>query len=128
MNRNDAPLANAALDTSKVAELLESVADYVDAIESERSAKTASERNARISKLASRYENATGETLPDTVRSKLAGIEVDALEHLLKIANNSDGSPDSLGNPAELNDNTPPRTAKEAAAKADDNFLNWILS
>lgn len=117
-----------SLDTEKLADLLVGVADYVDAIESDRSAKTASERDARINKIASRYEGATGESLPESVRSKLAGVEVDALEHLLKIANNNDGSPDALGNPADLSDDTPPRTKKEAADKAEDNFLNWILS
>lgn len=117
-----------SLDTNKLAELLEGVATYVDAIESERTAKTASERTARIEKLATGYETATGESLPETVREKLATVDVDALEHLLKIANNSDDSPYSLGGSADRNDNPPPRTVKEAAEQAEDRFMNWILS
>lgn len=117
-----------SLDTEKLAELLTGLAEYVDAVEHERTSKTAAERDTRIEKLAECYEGSTGEALPENVREKLASVEVEALEHLLKIANNNGGSPESLGASADLNNNPPPRTIKEAATQAEDRFIDWIIS
>lgn len=118
----------ASVDLNKVAAVLDGLADYVDAIEGDRLSKTASERNEKLDKLAESYAEATGAALPTEIREKLANVEVGALEHLLKIANNNDGQPDSLGNPADINDTKIPQTVKEAAVKAEDDFLTWVLS
>jgi hypothetical protein len=112
----------------KVADILDSVAEYVDGIEHEKLAVEKSARDARISTFASRYEVSTGENLPDSLRNKLANLDQESLDHLLKVANNTGDSPESLGGPAEISDNPIPRTVKEAAARAEDKFLDWIIN
>lgn len=111
-----------------VANVLDAVANYVDGIEHEKTAAVSAARQERINKLASNYETATGEAIPTETRDKLASVELDVLDQLLKVANNTGDSPDSLGGPAEITDTPQPKTVKEAAAQADDNFLNWIVS
>jgi len=112
----------------KVADILDSVAQYIDDIEYTKSAQETSARNERISKFASRYETSTGESLPNNLRDKLANLDQEALDQLLKVANNTGDSPESLGGPAEISDNPNPRTVKEAAAHAEDKFLSWIIN
>jgi hypothetical protein len=113
----------------KIAETLECLADYVDSIEHEKQQKTASELNERISKIAGSYENRTGESFPDALRNKLAQLDQETLDHLLKVANNNSDSPEALGSPSEKLDGYPePRSTKEAAAQAEDKFLDWIIN
>ena len=112
----------------KVADILDSVAQYVDDIEHTKSAAEKSARDERITTFASHYETSTGEHLPDSLRDKLANLDQEALDHLLKVANNTGDSPESLGGPAEISDHTSPRTVKEAADNADEQFLNWIIN
>lgn len=116
------------MDNQKLAELLDLVAVYVDENESRREAMEKQARDSRISRISESYEASTGEPLPDPLRAKLAGLDQEALDHLLKIANNKNESPPSLGGPAQIDDSPNPRTTKEAAALADDNFLKWIIN
>jgi len=112
----------------KIADILDSVAVYVDDIEHTKTSAEKTARDTRITTFASRYEASTGENLPDSLRNKLAGLDQEALDQLLKVANNTGDSPESLGGPAETSDNPPPRTVKEAAAQADNKFLDWIIN
>jgi len=112
----------------KVADILDSVATYVDDIEHTKFAEEKQAKDKRITTMSSRYEASTGESMPDSLRKKLAGLDQEALDHLLKVANNTGDSPESLGGPAEISDNPIPRTVKEAAARADDKFLDWIIN
>ena len=116
------------MDNEKVAELLDLVAVYVDENEHQKEAAERSARDTRISRLAESYEATTGESLPTQLTDKLATLDQDALDHLLKIANNKSESPTSLGGPAQINDHPEPRNVKEAATRAEDNFLNWIIN
>lgn len=111
----------------KVAELLDLVADYVDETEHKKQAAVQSERETRISKIAESYTNTTGESIPDHLRDKLAGLDTEALDHLLKIANNKNEAPATLGGPSE-DDATAPLTTKQAATDADARLLSWIIS
>lgn len=114
---------------SKIADVLESVAAYVDSIEHQKLASERQAREERVSKLAERYEASTGESAPSELKEKLAALDTSALDHLLKVAKNNSDSPESLGGPADIDDGEPaPRTVKEAAAQADNSFLNWILN
>lgn len=113
----------------KVATVLEKLAAYVDTIEYDKQQKVATALNERISKIAESYENRTGEEFPETLHNKLANLDQETLDHLLKVANNNSDSPESLGNPSDgLNDYREPHTTKEAAAQAEDKFLDWIIS
>jgi len=111
-----------------IANLLEATADYVDGIESTKFAADKTAREARIGTLAGRYESSTGESIPANMKEKLATLDVDTLDQLLKVAHNSSDSPASLGEPADQDDVVVPRTIKEAAVQADDHFLSWIIN
>ena len=115
------------LSRAALADVLDSVADFINVNEQTKLAAEQSVRSERISKLATRYESSTGEALPESVRAKLAGLDTSALDHLLKVAKNTEESPDALGNPADIEDSPAPKTVKEAAAHADERFLNWII-
>lgn len=111
-----------------VADVLDAVAGYIDNIEFQKSAAENAAREERISKLASKYQVSTGESIPTNMRDKLANLDVDTLDHLLKVANNHSDSPTTLGGPSEISDSPGPRTVKEAASHADDRFLSWIVN
>jgi hypothetical protein len=111
-----------------VADVLDAVAGYIDGIEFEKQAAEQTAREARISKIASQYEASTGEGVPTSIRSKLAGLDVETLDHLLKVANNNNDSPATLGGPSEISDSPTPRTIKEAASNAEDRLLAWIMN
>jgi hypothetical protein len=101
----------------------------VDDIEYQKQAAVAEAKNARIAKLASKYEASTGQPIEDKVKAKLASLDQETLDQLLKVANNnSNGHLESLGGPGDIADDSEPLTKKEAATKADDSFLNWVLS
>jgi hypothetical protein len=117
-----------SLDYKEVANVLDAVADYIDDIEFAKSAAEKAAKEERIGKFASKYETSTGEALPASLKEKLASLDPEALDHLLKVAKNTEDSPESLGEPSDHGMAVLPRTTKEAAAQADDNFLNWIVS
>jgi len=112
-----------------VADVLDAVAGYIDNIEFQKHATETAAREERIHKLASKYQTSTGESIPSNMKDKLAGLDIDTLDHLLKVANNNTSdSPTTLGGPSEISDSPGPRTVKEAASHADDRFLSWIVN
>lgn len=112
-----------------IADVLESVASYIDEIETQKTASLKEAKDVRINKIADSYVAATGEDFNEDLRNKLAQLDPNVLDHLLKVAkNNSNGNPESLGGPADIPDRLAPATVKEAAVQADDRFLNWITS
>lgn len=111
-----------------VANVLDAVADYIDGIEYEKTAAEKAARDERINTLSTRYEHSTGEALPESLKEKLAGLDQETLDHILKVANNNGDSPGSMGGPSEIQDGVQPETVKEAADQAEDRFINWIIS
>lgn len=112
----------------KIADILDSVAEYVDDIEHTKHTAEKTARDTRLDLFATKYESSTGESLPGSLRAKMANLDQESLDQILKVANNTGDSPESLGGPADTSDNPPPRTVKEAAAQADASFLNWIVN
>ncbi len=117
-----------SLTRKKLAEVFDALADYVEEIELQKHAAVQSERNSRIDKIAASYEHSTGEAFPETMRKKLAALDADALDHLMRTSKHADESPESMGGPAEISAGSQPTTVKEAAAQAEDQFLAWIVS
>jgi hypothetical protein len=112
-----------------IANILDSVATYIDEIESEKTASLKEAKDTRVNKFADKYAAATGEEFTLDLRNKLAQLDPIVLDHLLKVAkNNSNENPESLGGPADIPDRLEPATVKEAAAQAGDRLLNWILT
>jgi len=116
------------LSSAKLADMLFAVADYIDEVELKKTANVRAERDERIAKLAERYEASTGESIPDDLRNKLAGLDANALDHLLKVAKNNNESPVALGRSADLDSDPAPRTIKEAADHSEKRFLDWIVN
>ncbi len=117
------------LNYKDVADALDAAADYIDSVEHTKQAADTAARSARIDKIASRYEASTGESVPSNLKEKLATLDVDTLDQMLKVAHNSSDSPASLGGPADNLDDAPaPKTIKEASAQADDRLLNWVIN
>lgn len=110
------------IDYEKIATALETVADYVDATEGRRLREKQAAQRARVASFAERYEESTGEALPASLRSKLASLDEEALEHVLRISKTAGGSPESLGDP----DTTETKTASEEDHR--ERFTRWILS
>jgi len=115
------------MDYKDIADVLDSVALYVDGLEAEKQASEKEARSSRIAKIAAQYEAATGQDVPDSLRQKLGGLDPETLDHLLKVAKNNDDVA-SLGGPSEITEHEAPRSVKEAAAQAEDRFLDWIIN
>ena len=111
------------MKNAQVADFLDAVADYVEAIEGEHYRRKQAAAAEKVDKIAYAYVEATGESLPDTVRSKLAGADDDLLDLWVKQARTAGGSPDSLGGPVEIDTST-----KVASDDPDARFLAFINS
>jgi hypothetical protein len=114
------------LDLLKVAAAADAAADYIEAIEAEKNASLEATRRSEIDSLASRYSKATGEAMPDAIRRKLASSDKDVLTFLQSMVEKQAGTVESMGGPSTRNDETAQLTTKEAAAAADQRFLNWV--
>jgi hypothetical protein len=116
------------LDLEKVAAVLDAAADHIDAIDAEKVSSARAERMTQIDEVASKYAEAMGEEMPDTIRQKLAESPQDVVAFLRTMAEKQAGAVESLGGPSSRNDDPAPRTVKEAADAADQQFLNWVMS
>jgi hypothetical protein len=78
----------------QVADVLEKLADYIEAAEGTKIAEQQAERSKMASELAERFTEMTGEEMD---AEKLADLDPSVMKSLEKIA--GAGSPDSLGEP-----------------------------
>lgn len=108
------------------AEVVEKVAAYVDAIESDKKAAVTAERAKIAEQLKNKFNEATGESLSDDLVEKLASADGDIVALVEKLAGSSQ-PPVPMGGPGEVRDDSAaPRTTKEAAYAADDRFVAWL--
>lgn len=117
-----------SVDRLKLAAVLDRMADYVENVESDKTASVRAERSASIDKLATRYVEATGEELPDSVRKKLADTDKDIVELIQSMAEKNASIPEELGGPSSRRDEPSPMNIKEAADAAYDRFGAWLTS
>jgi hypothetical protein len=115
------------MNLEQIADVLEKAATYVEAIESTKADAVAHDRQKLASILNERYEEATGESLDDEALHKLAGADLDVLAAFDKLAE-SHSSVSDLGGPSDRHDRSASLTVKEASDKADEDFLNFIVS
>lgn len=80
----------------QVADVLEKLADYIEASEGTKIAERAAERAKIASEVAARFAELTGDELPV---EKLADLDPSIMRSLEKIA--GAGSPDELGGPED---------------------------
>lgn len=109
------------------AEVLEKAAAYIEAVEAEKVAASTAALTKQAADLKARFSSLTGDEISDETAAKLASAEPDVVALIEKMAG-SLRAPDSLGGPGDMTDGSPsePRTAKEAAAVAEDRFASWL--
>lgn len=117
-----------AVDLIKAAAVLEAAAAHLEAVEAEKHAAAGAERQSTIDKLASKYSEATGDEMPDSIRQKLAASDSDVVKLMQSLIEKQAGQVEALGGSASIDDDRAPMTKKEAAEDAEKRFLNWIQS
>lgn len=115
------------MNFEQIADVLEKTAAYLDALEATREETVANDREKLASILKDRFEEVTGDSLDDDAFRKLAQADLDVLSAFDKLVENHTASSD-LGGPSDRRDHSATLTVKEAAEKADEDFLNFLLS
>lgn len=120
-----------AVGHEKIASTLESLADYVNALEAENARlKEAhqAEENKRVEqaaeKLASQIRKAIGEDVDPGVAKKIASSDDDTVELIKKLASREEV--DSLGSAKKRPGSGTEKVASED--EADERFASWILT
>lgn len=111
------------LKQAELADIFDAMADYVDHTAGALLREKQAAQQTRVAAFAEHYTEMTGEEVPSDLRAKLASLDEDVFEHVLKTLKTAGGSPDSLGGPAET-DNT--KIADEA--DADARMLHWLTT
>lgn len=116
-----------------VANLLEKVAAYIDQEENVRTQAIQTERKKIAQALNEKIATATGEELNPELLEKIAAADPNIIDTVIKLAERTNAQPpDTVGEPSNLDDNNTYNNknmrVKEAAAQADNQFLNWIMS
>jgi len=120
----------------QVATVLEKVAEHLDHEEHQQQLVSQSQRHQMAQSLNEKYAAVTGEELSPDVLERIASSDaniVRAFERLTEktatVATEANDEPEQMGVSADLDrGSTPPRErTKQAAADADDHFLNWVM-
>ncbi|SRR5579885_2465841 len=115
-------------DLARVADVLDATADYLDALEREKTSSARATRQAQIDTLANKYAESTGEEMPESIRKKLAESDQDVVGLVQGMIEKQAGVVEQLGGPSSRSDAPEARTVKEAAEEADKRFLEWVTS
>jgi hypothetical protein len=110
------------LDLTKVAEVLEAAASYIEATETKQADAIKTARHAEVSKLAGRIQDVMGEELNPDVLSKLAETNPEVTALLSRLT--GEGMVDSLGGP----ETTKTASTSSSLPEAEAAFLNFLLS
>jgi len=112
----------------QVAMVLEKVAAYLDAMESNRVNQIRSDRQKLANFLKEKYEETTGDLMDPEVMGKIADADVDILSTFSKLTDVAGTSKyaelgESSGRPSDYTPNNP----QEAALVAADNFAQFLV-
>lgn len=110
-----------------VADVLEKVANYIEAHESEKRAEVQAVRSKLVSSIREKVSATTGEDLPEDVAGKLAQADPVVLSTLEKLALSSD--PETLGSPSSRPSNTNPSSlsVKEQVKLAEERLIKFAI-
>lgn len=111
---------------SAVADVLEKMANYVEAQESDKQAAVQAERDRLITAIREKVSETTGLDISDEVVGKLAAADPTVLETIEKLAASSDN--ETLGEPSSRNGKNTPLTIDEQVKVAEDNLINFSIS
>lgn len=117
------------MDLHKVADVLDAVADYVEANECEKQAHINAAKESLIVSIGEKYAAAVGEPISDDLLKKIATADISLLEVVEKVAETKrDTNQLAMGEPSDKRDfSAEPENKKEAVEMADERFLQWIL-
>jgi rRNA maturation endonuclease Nob1 len=116
------------MNLSQVADILEKTAVFVEAVEATNAEAVTNDRQKIAQILNEQYEEATGDSLDDEALRKLANADLDVLSAFDKLAGSHQASVSDMGGPATRRDPSAALTSKEASDRADEDFLNFIMS
>jgi hypothetical protein len=85
------------MDLTKIAEVLEAAAGYIEAHETKMASAVKAAQKAEVSKLASQLQSATGEVISDSVLDKLADTSPEVRRYLERLSGAD--RVDSMGGP-----------------------------
>lgn len=114
----------------KVASVLDAAAAVLDTHEAEKAAAVQQARDNALRGISDRYTAATGESMPDDIRAKLAASPEDALDSVKRLLEKTASGTDveSMGHASEKKAEARPTNKKEAAQAAWDRFGSFINS
>jgi len=118
------------MSLEKIADVLDALAGYVDATDAEKTAEARVEKEALIASIGEKHAAATGEDISDEMLLHLSRVDTALLQTMDKVAGTRKEASDetTLGGPSDRGDlSVEPTNKKEAAERADDQFLNWIV-
>jgi len=116
------------MNLNKLAAVFDAMANYVEVVEREKSAHVENTRKARIDKIAAAHVSAHGEELSDEARQKLARVDENALDYIDELLTKQGGVIEPMGAGVTPDADDQPKTVKQAADAASDQFLSWIVS
>ena len=110
------------------AEILEKMASYIDAVESNRINVENTEKMKSASVILEKLQDLTGGSLEENLANKIANTDKDVIGLLDKIASTIQDA-DSLGGPSErASVPAGPLSTKERSKLAEHRFLSWLMS
>lgn len=110
----------------KVADVLNCLADYVDSVEQEKAEKQLEKKAEHIEKIAKKYQSVAGQEPSDNLLKLLLNTNTSELEKMAMLVDQKENY--ELGKPSTFADFSAAGNSKEAAAIADQQFLEWIVS
>jgi len=116
------------MNLTKLANVLDAMADYVEENERKQASAQTAARKARLDKLATAHLQAHGEEMSDAVRNKLSSTDESTLDVVEDLLSKQAGAVTPLGSGSDLDADPEPKTTKEAADVASQRFLEWINS
>jgi len=109
-----------------IADVIEKLADYVEATETEKQAALEQERTKHVAAIQDKISATTGEDLSEELVSKLSEVDPSILEAIEKLAGSNDDV--SLGRPSTKRASTTPLSKEEAVKLAEDRLVDFCVS
>jgi hypothetical protein len=110
---------------NQIADILEKMAAYVEAVELEKRAAIKTERGHMMSVVREKLSAASGEAIDEKLISKLSDADPEVFAAIEKLASAKN---DELGGPSSRPANGTPTNKDEAVKVAGDRLIGWATS
>lgn len=114
------------MNTDTVANLLDKIANYIDAVEFQTQSELQQQRESLVDGVCDKFAEATGEEVSPELRKKLAAADESIISIVERMA--ATNTAEKLGAPSSRPGHGAPATIKEASQAADDRFVSWVLN